>query len=103
MDAFSTCIKTRKQASPTSAGNRNTNVISSWLFSSRLPRITTQQWRWTAQPPTVGTERGDRGLSGGEPNAPTVAYSSSETWNEVICIQSIKSNNNTLTTNRKDL
>src|SRR5215471_1991980 len=66
MDTFFTFIKTRKQALLTSVAKRNTNVTSSSLFSSRLPRIITQQWQWTVQPHMVGTEHGVRELSGGD-------------------------------------
>src|SRR4029450_4237583 len=72
------CIRTRRQGSPTSDGNRNTKIISSWLFSSRSPKTTTAQWQWTVQPHMVGTERGVRERSGGERNAPTIAHSNSE-------------------------
>src|SRR5262245_15444541 len=56
----------RRRVLPISAENRNTKIISSWLFSSRLPRIITQQSQWTAQLHMVGTGRGAPELSGGD-------------------------------------
>ena len=69
-NTFFTCIKTRKQELPTSVGNRNTSVTTSWRFSSRLHRTITWQRKWTVQPHLVGTEHGVRGRSGGERAAP---------------------------------
>ena len=65
-DTFFTSIKTRKQELPTSVGNRNTSVTTSWRFSSRLPKTITWQRKWIVQPHMVGTEHGVRGRSGGE-------------------------------------
>ena len=72
--------KDEKAAWLTSAGNRNTSVTTSWRFSSRLPKTTTWQRRWTVQPHLVGTELGVRELSGGETlNAKDVSFDSNST------------------------
>ena len=49
-----TSTKTRKRELPTSVGNRNTSVTTSWRFSSRLPKTITWQRKWTVQPHLAG-------------------------------------------------
>ena len=59
--------KTRKQALPTSAVNKSTNVTISWPFSSRLPKTIIWPRKWTEQPPGSGMEHGVHEGCGGKP------------------------------------